>query len=285
MRLLEHDDARRLQDAIAQARPFLQVRRREPTGLRGDAAHDEPAVCRRAAGLVDEHVRALLRQQLTAACAEQPQGDLVRHRRCRNEESGLLPEQLGCTTLELVHRRILAPLLIAELGRRDRRVHLSRRLRGGVGAEVDHAPSLAAHGGRGGHRPLDKLERVAQRERASRLEGDRERLIAQLGSRLRLRARGTVGVGAAVAGTDRRPDRLRRSQPSRRLLGVSLRKRERRELLDGGRKRLRRVEVEEDPHALAQVSRALVELAERDVCRAEVVCTFESPYAEPSCSA
>ena len=60
-RLLEHD-ARRLQDAVAQARPLLQVRGREPAGLRRDAAHHEPAVRRCAARLVDENVRPLLRE-------------------------------------------------------------------------------------------------------------------------------------------------------------------------------------------------------------------------------
>ena len=42
------------------------------------------------------------------------------------------PEQLGRAALELVDGRVLAPLLVADLGRGDRGAHLGRRLGLGV---------------------------------------------------------------------------------------------------------------------------------------------------------
>ena len=81
---------------------------------------------------------------------ERPQRDLVRHRRRRDEDRLLLPEQLRRAALELVHGRVLAPLLVADLGRGDRRAHLRARLRLRVRAEVDHhAPFDASTAGSG----------------------------------------------------------------------------------------------------------------------------------------
>jgi hypothetical protein len=142
VRLLEHDHRGRLQDAVAEPVPLPQVRGREPARLGRDTAHDEAAVRGGAARLVHEHVRPLLREQLAAARPQQAERDLVRHRRRRDEERRLLTEQLGRAALQLVHGRVLAPLLVAEPGRGHRRVHLGRRRRGGVGAEVDHDRSL-----------------------------------------------------------------------------------------------------------------------------------------------
>ena len=51
-----------------------------------------------------------------------------------------MPEELGCTTLELGHRRILAPLLVADLGVDHRLAHSRRRARHRVRAKVDHEP-------------------------------------------------------------------------------------------------------------------------------------------------
>ena len=74
-----------------------------------------------------------------AALAEAVERDLVRHRRGRQEERLLLPEQLGRTTLQLVDGRVLAQLLVADLGGGHRGTHLRRRDRRRVRAKVDHA--------------------------------------------------------------------------------------------------------------------------------------------------
>ena len=99
-----------------------------------------------AAQLGDEQVGVLLGHDLTARLGERSQRDLVRHRRGRDEDRFLLAEQLRGAALELVDRGVLAPLLVTDLGGRDRRAHLRRRLGLGVRAEVDHhAPFGAFH--------------------------------------------------------------------------------------------------------------------------------------------
>ena len=99
MRLLEHDDRRRLEGSVAQP-----THSRRWAGVSRPASADtpritRPAVGRRAARLVDEHVRPLLREQLAAPAAKQAKGDLVRHRRGRDEQRLLLAEQLRCAAL------------------------------------------------------------------------------------------------------------------------------------------------------------------------------------------
>ena len=80
----------------------------------------------------------LLADELVAGLRVQPERDLVRHRRGRQEDRLVLPEQLRGALLQLVDRRILALLLVADLGGGDRGPHARGRPRGGVGAEVDH---------------------------------------------------------------------------------------------------------------------------------------------------
>ncbi len=135
MRVLEHEHAAR-----AKLVDLLDLLRRRPPGLRHETLHDEAGVDRRPSPLVDEDVRPLLGDDLAAGPAEHAEGGLVRHRRGREEERRLVPEQLGHAALQLVGGRILALLLVADLGRRHRREHPWRRLRDGVGAEVDHRP-------------------------------------------------------------------------------------------------------------------------------------------------
>jgi hypothetical protein len=85
-------------------------------------------------------VRPLLGHDLAAGPAEHAQRGLVRHRRGRKEECRLVAEQLRHAALQLVRGRILALLLVANLGGRHRREHSARGLRHGVGAQVDHDP-------------------------------------------------------------------------------------------------------------------------------------------------
>ena len=87
-------------------------------------------------------VRVLLDEQRVARAAEDVQRDLVRHRRGRQEDRLLVPEELGPSPLELVDGRVLALLLVADGGVRDRVTHRPRRLGQGVGAEIDHGPIL-----------------------------------------------------------------------------------------------------------------------------------------------
>ena len=87
-------------------------------------------------------VRVLLDEQRIARAAEDVQRDLIRHRRGRQEDRLLVPEELGASPLELVDGRVLPLLLVADGGVRDRVAHRPRRLGQGVGAEIDHGPIL-----------------------------------------------------------------------------------------------------------------------------------------------
>ena len=107
-------------------------------GHAGEPARDDAGVDGRAAELGDEDVAVLLADQLVAELGVEADRDLVRHRRGRQEDRLVLAEQVRGALLELVDRRVLAPLLVADGRGRDRRAHPRRRPGGGVRAEVDH---------------------------------------------------------------------------------------------------------------------------------------------------
>eukprot|EP00760_Papus_ankaliazontas_P013303 PhM_4_TR15684/c0_g1_i2/m.900 len=65
--------------------------------------------------------------------------DEVAHGAAHNVQRGLLAEVRGHLTLELLHRRVLIPHIVAAHGLRHGLAHLWRRLRERVGAEVDGA--------------------------------------------------------------------------------------------------------------------------------------------------
>ena len=117
----------------------LDLRGREPPAVAREAARLQARVHRRAAELGDHDVRRLLDDQLGPALAEDRKRDLVRHRRGGQVDGLLVPQVGGRALLEREHGRILAALLVADLGGRHRRAHPGRRLRLGVRAEVDHA--------------------------------------------------------------------------------------------------------------------------------------------------
>ena len=94
-----------------------------------------------AAELVDDDVGVLLRDQDVAGAAVQLQRNLIRHRRRRQEDRALLPEQVGDTRLQLVDGRVLPHLLVADLRGGDGSAHARRRAGDGVGAKIDHGPS------------------------------------------------------------------------------------------------------------------------------------------------
>jgi hypothetical protein len=107
-------------------------------GLRAYWSCDEPGVDGGAALLGEEDVRILFGEQLVARLGQDPARDLVGHARRREVDRLVLAEQLGRAPLELEHGRVLALLLVAYLGIRHRLTHGTRRLRGGIGAEIDH---------------------------------------------------------------------------------------------------------------------------------------------------
>ena len=145
MRLLEHDDARRL-EVVRDAHDLAQLIGRDPAAIARQRMRDETGVHRRASGFEHEHVRPLLGDQLAAPLRLAEERDLVRHRRGREEERLLLAEEVCRPALELVDGRVLAELLVAHVGGRHRRAHLGSGIRGGVGAEIDHGAILAADG-------------------------------------------------------------------------------------------------------------------------------------------
>ena len=102
------------------------------------AAGDDARVNGRSAELGDEDVAVLLADELVAELGVQAQRDLVRHRRGREEDRLVLSEQPRRTLLELVDRRVLTLLLVADGRRGDRGPHARSGARGGVGTKVDH---------------------------------------------------------------------------------------------------------------------------------------------------
>jgi hypothetical protein len=83
-------------------------------------------------------MRHLLGEHLVAGLSERAERDLVRHRGRREENSLFLAEQFGRPLLERDHGRVLALLLVPDLGIGDRPPHVGRGLGQCVGAEVDH---------------------------------------------------------------------------------------------------------------------------------------------------
>ena len=100
-----------------------------------------------AAELVDDDVGVLLGDEHVARAAVQFEGDLIRHRGRGQEKGALLAEQAGHALLELVHRRVLAHLLVADDGGCDGRPHAGGRPGNGVGAKIDHGRPLCMWNG------------------------------------------------------------------------------------------------------------------------------------------
>jgi hypothetical protein len=105
---------------------------------------DQAGVHRRPTRLEDEHVRPLFRDELSAALRLTEERDLVRHRRRREKERFLLAEEIRGPPLELVHRGVLAKLLVTDIRLDHRRAHRGSGFRGRVRTEIDHRAILAA---------------------------------------------------------------------------------------------------------------------------------------------
>jgi hypothetical protein len=65
--------------------------------------------------------------------------DLVPHRSCGHEDCGLASEYLCGPALQLVHRRIFAVHIVANLGRCHGSAHRRRGLRHCVTAQIDYS--------------------------------------------------------------------------------------------------------------------------------------------------
>ena len=135
VRVLEHDDAAR-----AEQMRLLRcdVLGRDATRLPRHAFRVQAGVDRRPAPLPDQDVGVLLGEEHRPRRRLRAKRDLVRHRRRRQEERRLVAEQLRHASLELVRRRVLEVLLVADLGGGHRRAHACGGLRQRVRAEIDH---------------------------------------------------------------------------------------------------------------------------------------------------
>ena len=90
-----------------------------------------------AALLVDDDVGELVDEDLVAGPGVRPDRDLVAHRPGRHVDRRLLAEHPGHLGLELDHRRVVAPDVVAHRGLRHRPAHGRRGPRHRVGAKVD----------------------------------------------------------------------------------------------------------------------------------------------------
>ena len=89
------------------------------------------------AAFAGDDMCALMRQNLVAGPAmHQRRGDIA-HGAGRHEHGGLFAEQFGHTLAQQVHGRVVADLLVADLGACDRLAHAGCRPGLGVRQQVD----------------------------------------------------------------------------------------------------------------------------------------------------
>ena len=123
-----------------------------PSGRSRQGADRRPDDDRVAAGLVQHGVGGRPGDGLVAARQVGHQRDEVAHRAARDEQAGLLAQQLGGARLERVDRGVVAEHVVAELGRGHRAAHRVGRVGDRVGAEIDqgHGRASIARVARGG---------------------------------------------------------------------------------------------------------------------------------------
>ena len=192
LHLLERPDApaaqvRRLLDAHQpRARPVASAGAGHAHRVDQSLAREHPALALgdrddrarklgRAAALGGEGMGGAPEEDLVAARAHvHANGDLVAHRPAGQEDRGLLAQQQGDRLLEGEDRRVVAQLLVADLGRGHGGAHGVGRARLGVGEEVHAGHCGGAYAGPGGH------ARILGREMAADTsEGRRTRLAEQ----------------------------------------------------------------------------------------------------------
>ena len=140
MGVLEREDGHALIRRLrARSGGRAKLLRGDPSGVPRKPERHESGVRRSSSVLVDEHVRGLLRDEDVAGATVELEGDLVRHRRRRQEQRRLLAEQRCDALLQRRDSRVLALLLVSDLRVGNRPSHAGRGLRHRVGAQVDHA--------------------------------------------------------------------------------------------------------------------------------------------------
>ena len=245
-------------EAAVGAHRRAQLLGRKAPAVAGQPARLQAGVHRRAAELGDHDVRRLLDDELGAALAEDRERDLVAHRRGREVDRLLLAEQLGAAALELEDGRVLALLLVADLGAppspraspcdgfvcvSERRSITSRNLTAMIEDVQPHDPytlptALLRPRGRRSRRPRPGLPRSPHSCSTRRRPGRRRRPLRGARRALRLcrppgsRAADSPPAWSRIPGRARLHDRSRarsattpRSSPT---LGVARRRRSRR---------------------------------------------------------
>jgi hypothetical protein len=124
VRVLDRDDPGRRD---VHARPVADLGddlvRGEPTVRPLEPDGQQARVRGRPAQLRQHDVGVPLDEQGIARTTEDIQRDLIGHRRGREKDRLLVPEELGASTLELVDGGVLALLLVADCGVGDRLAH------------------------------------------------------------------------------------------------------------------------------------------------------------------
>ena len=135
--LLDTDD--RLRRLVAAARVKRLAKRvgRELSIGAGQRRDLESAQRGMRAAFAGDDMRGLVRQDLVAGPAMHQRCRDVAHGAGRHEHRGLLAEQVGHALAQHIHGRIVADLLVADLGARDRLAHVRRRAGLGVRQQVD----------------------------------------------------------------------------------------------------------------------------------------------------
>ena len=95
--------------------------------------HDD----RVAGGLIDDEVVLATGDGLLAALEVGELRDEVAHRARRDEQAGLLAQQLRAAGLQRIDRRVVAEDVVADLGLGHRPTHLGRWLGDCVAAQID----------------------------------------------------------------------------------------------------------------------------------------------------
>ena len=129
--LLDADQGlRRLVARARMKRPAKRVGRELSVGA-GQRRDLESAERGMRAAFAGEDMRGLMRQDLVAGPAMHQRRRDVAHGAGRHEHRGLLAEQIGDALAQQIHGRIVADLLVADLGPRHRLAH--RLASGGSG--------------------------------------------------------------------------------------------------------------------------------------------------------
>ena len=161
-RLLDGNQGLRRGIAVpARGQRRLQGRGVEHPARAGKAEHPRPGQRPRRAALAGRDMGHRMGENLIAGAAMGENGDLVAHRARRQEHRRLLAEEVCHAGAEGVDRRILAALLVADLGGHHRRPHRRARARLGVREQVhpDRRQSGVGQGGREGHQVFAAVTR------------------------------------------------------------------------------------------------------------------------------